>query len=374
MTGKNIRICFLMHKAYPVFNEKILDVSGGAEINMVNLAKQLSQTEKYKIVFFVGDYGQPLEEQFGNIIVRKYRYSDTRRYKRLYHKLLRLLVLWKELLSFDSEVYITSAAGKLLGWVVLIEKVLKRKKVIYRLASDVDADLSYCKAKGGSLYRLFKFGFFNASVRICQTERQKELLMSKLGLEGIVVKNGFFLNRSADIKGKRTILWISRYDTMKRPELFIELAKRLPEEDFVIVMPCDKKTTPDILIHKNFPANVKYVGFVPFSETYEYYFNAKLLVNTSEYEGFPNSFIQACIAKTPILSFRVNPDNFIYENNLGFVCNDDLDMAVEFIKGLDEEKLLFYGNNAFDYVKENHNIETSAAAYEEVIRRMLEKK
>jgi glycosyltransferase involved in cell wall biosynthesis len=138
-------------------------------------------------------------------------------------------------------------------------------------------------------------------------------------------------------------------------------------------MPCDKDLLPAILKNIDYPPNVKYIGFVPFTATYEYYLKAKLLINTSEYEGFPNTFIQACLSKTPILSFRVNPDNFIIENNVGLMCEDNIDKAVEFITGLNKEKIFLYGDNAFKYVKENHDIIYSAALYDDIIKRFLKR-
>jgi len=102
--------------------------------------------------------------------------------------------------------------------------------------------------------------------------------------------------------------------------------------------------------------NVRLIDFVPFACIQKYYEEARLFVNTSEFEGFPNSFIQACIAKTPILSFRVNPDDMIKKYDLGCLCEDDMDSAVEFIKGLDEKTMRYYGENAFKYASENHDM------------------
>ena len=94
-----------------------------------------------------------------------------------------------------------------------------------------------------------------------------------------------------------------------------------------------------------------------FQDVQKYFDKAKCFVNSSEFEGFPNTFIQACLGSTPILSFNVNPDNFIERFEVGCFCANSLDKAVEFIRNLDPEKIRFYGNNAFKYACKHHNIE-----------------
>ena len=113
--------------------------------------------------------------------------------------------------------------------------------------------------------------------------------------------------------------------------------------------------------------NLRFVDYVPFNEIQRYYDDAKLFVNTSEYEGFPNAFVQACLGRTPILSFNVNPDNFIEANRLGCFCSEDMGKAVEFIRGLSNEKLVELGENAGKYAKENHDIDVIYKIYEEMI-------
>ena len=94
-----------------------------------------------------------------------------------------------------------------------------------------------------------------------------------------------------------------------------------------------------------------------------------VLVNTSLYEGFPNTFIQALKNKTPILSLNVNPDDFLTKNEIGFFCRNDFTQMENNLKLLLQNKELYesYSKNAFLYVKNNHNIEEIAKEWIKLI-------
>ena len=72
--------------------------------------------------------------------------------------------------------------------------------------------------------------------------------------------------------------------------------------------------------------NIKIIDFVDFHKIDEYFKKARVFVNSSIEEGFPNTFIQACKNKTPIVSLDVNPDNFIDNHEVGVFCNGILDV------------------------------------------------
>jgi hypothetical protein len=48
-------------------------------------------------------------------------------------------------------------------------------------------------------------------------------------------------------------------------------------------------------------------------------------VNTSEWEGWPNSFIQAGLGRTALLSLDVNPDGIFEKFGLGFFAAGDME-------------------------------------------------
>ncbi|MDP4179698.1 MAG: glycosyltransferase family 4 protein [Bacillota bacterium] len=369
--NRKIRICFMLHGAYPLFNPSCNGVFGGAEVNLYYLAVYLSKKGIYDIEFYVGDYGQMDVEVYDNIRVRKIKYTNMEKYNKIRYKMLKSIYLAKILLTNKSDVIINSTASVLIGLIVLFSKFIRRKKVIFRISSDSNIDIKFIrKTQGLKAYFLYKIGLYNSDVIVSQTEKQRDKLKDKLNLDSVLIKNGFIIDENVDLKQKKYILWVSRAVDMKRPELFLRLAEECPEEKFIIIMPGSDPVKDKCVNKAAELSNVEFLDYVQFFEIQKYFNNAKLFVNTSEFEGFPNSFIQACIARTPILSFNVNPDNFLTENNIGFCCEDDFSRAVSFIKGLNEEKILIYGQNGLKYIKENHNIEVSASLYEEIINKL----
>lgn len=371
---EKIKLNFISFLAYPLFNSKINAVFGGAEVDLYTLARMLSEDEKYEITFYVGDYGQQQEEMYGNIRVRKFKYMNLDVYRAKKFKLLRHMHIIKEIAAMDCDVCMVEAYNEMLGWAALLPGRLRNTKLIFRLAHDLDTDLTDAKSKGGLYHWLYWYGIYRADAIVSQTDIQRKMLGENLGLDSRVLKNGFFINEKIDFKDKRYILWVARAQEWKRPELFLELAERLPEEKFVMVMPGDGPFKTRIKEQAARLQNLTFIDYVPFNEIQKVYDGAKLFVNTSRYEGFPNAFVQACLGKTPILSFNVNPDGFIDTHSLGFCSREDKGAAVEFIKGLDHKKLVALGENAGRYVKSEHDIRVIGQAYAEMIEGLAAKR
>ncbi|MGI6086199.1 MAG: hypothetical protein ACOYIF_12335, partial [Acetivibrionales bacterium] len=237
---KKLRVCIAMFRAYPLFNSKISEATGGSEVELFKLAGFLAGFGKIQVDFIVGDYGQEDVETVNNIRLIKVRYMNLDKYRRPIHKILRYLYLFRILLKQRSQIFITKTASELLGWLVLFEKLLKGRKVVFRLGSDKDTDLEFWK-KNKKLYMLYKFGLKYCDKIYVQSTDQKRLLEIGYGIESQIVKNVFDIRKTNAESDKQYILWVSRCEPLKRPDLFIDLAKRVPEEKFLIIMPHARK-------------------------------------------------------------------------------------------------------------------------------------
>jgi glycosyltransferase involved in cell wall biosynthesis len=78
---------------------------------------------------------------------------------------------------------------------------------------------------------------------------------------------------------------------------------------------------------------------VPWSKIDNYFARARVFVNTSTYEGFPNTFVQAALHGAPVVSWRVDPDQLLSTGQLGLCAGESFDRLVDLVQGLCESEL-----------------------------------
>jgi glycosyltransferase involved in cell wall biosynthesis len=97
------------------------------------------------------------------------------------------------------------------------------------------------------------------------------------------------------------VVYLGRLDPIKRPWLFMELAKHFPEVDFLVMgqshFAGSGAWKPDAL-----PDNVQLLGHVRGQEKIDLLASAWALVNTSIHEESPVSVLEALACETPVLS------------------------------------------------------------------------
>lgn len=103
------------------------------------------------------------------------------------------------------------------------------------------------------------------------------------------------------------VVFLGRLDPYKRPWLVLELARRLPDVEFLLLGEpyVDNGWKPGAL-----PPNAQLLGRVDGAEKQQLLGSAWALVNTSLHEGLPVSFVEALAAGTPIASF-VDPERVV---------------------------------------------------------------
>jgi len=255
--------------------------------------------------------------------------------------------------------------------------MLFRKKFIYSVANKPDVDSS----KSGLIYKIFRFGLKHADYVIAQNYEQIDLLKQlkiKNPSRALVLKSGYPLRKNGiDITSKSDILWVGRTVNWKRPELFLKLALVFKNRNFKMI--CTKYVNQEYWedikkLAENIP-NLKFIEFVKFSEIEDYFRKAKVYINTSIYEGFPNTFLQAFKYETPVLSLNVNPNNIFDKYNIGYYCNDNFNLLKEKLFELMQNSALqeMIGRDAYSYVRKFHDIEIVGKQWIKVINFILEK-
>ena len=365
--SKTIKICFFSPASYPFFNPENKNIHGGAEFQMFLLAGYLAKNSLFKITFIVGDYGQKEKENFENIhLLKAFNLSIKESFFSKVIKAFRLFFIYKKI---KPDILVNTTANSITG-LAAFYKNLYKKKLIYRTASDINVNKQWIKSHIIT-GKFFQYGIENADVVTVQSKKQQIWVQKYHYIKAVLLKNAFpvkpFQNQE-----KKFVLWVSRFAPMKNPELFLKLAQEIPEEKFVMICPYNPSDYKKWKVLKNKAQNISNLTFiekVPFAEIQAYFNQAKLFVNTSDYEGFPNTFLQAAQAQTPIISLSVNPDNFIDEYNCGIFCYNDFKQLVEQTKKLlqNPDEINLKGKNAYRYLKENHDINKIGKRFEELI-------
>jgi glycosyltransferase involved in cell wall biosynthesis len=164
--------------------------------------------------------------------------------------------------------------------------------------------------------------------------------------------------KSKNLSSEGYIAWIANFRYQKNLSLLYQIAKNINEINFKIagepLFPMDDETKDNIDFLKRLP-NVEFVGILKRSEVLPFLSNANFLLNTSRYEGFSNTFLEAMLTGTPILTTsNVNPDGIIDDNNLGYIYEDSDDLK-GILKSLSEFDYKSKSNAMINFVKENHD-------------------
>jgi glycosyltransferase involved in cell wall biosynthesis len=217
----------------------------------------------------------------------------------------------------------------------------------------------------------------NAALHIVQNERQAVLLREGYGRSCFIVKNPIDptpqFSRNPD---PRTILWVGKSDERtKRPSLLFDLIGRMPEYQFVVIMPlADPAVHEECLKRARNLPNVTLLERVPFDVIESYFANARLHLNTSVFEGFPNTFLQAAKYGVPTLALKVDPGNMLSEHGCGLICGDDLSRLESDVHSMmtDSPKYRQVEQRSLRYVREYHDKEVIIPKYEQALNSILE--
>ncbi|MHA1439372.1 MAG: glycosyltransferase family 4 protein [Promethearchaeota archaeon] len=370
---RKIKVCFVSMLGYPLYNKQCKRklFGGGAAVQLYLLSKELSKNSNFEINVITGNYQltENKVEIADNIKIYNIR-PIQRKFSYYFFSLINLFII---LMKIKPDVIIQRGADKVSGVCAFYCKLFN-KKFLFSIANLTDVN---GKSERGFLGRFFKYGINNANHIIAQNKDQilvLEKYKNKRFNNITVIKSSYEIKEPI-IKDKKEILWVGRAIDWKRPELFFKLAEKFPNEQFIMI--CNKtdnkiesiKYWNTINAEASKISNLKFLEFVPFHEINQFFEKAKVIVNTSIYEGFPNTFIQAFRNKKPIISLNVNPDDLLTKNKLGFWCNNNFDEMVKNLKKLLENEELYniYSQNCINYAREHHDVKKNVKQWIKII-------
>jgi glycosyltransferase involved in cell wall biosynthesis len=364
--NKPLHVCFINLQAYPLFNPQITATIGGAEVDLYLIATELAKDSVFKASFVTGDFGQPGREIIQNVtVIKSIDVSGN------------LFVgsprLWRALKEADADVYFDECAS-LRTWFDAEFCKRRGRPYVFRTAATEECDGTYA-GRHWFRGRAFNRAMRSAAKVITQNESDQKKLLATTGISSVVIRNSCHLSERPCVP-RDTVLWVGRSASVKGPNQFLQLAREVPSQDFTMIcLPAVGDTRFDRLIGEaaTIP-NLRFVPGVPFGQIDDFFQKARVLVNTSDSEGFPNAFVQAAKCGTPILSLKVNPDDFLDKYACGSCARGEWQRFKEMLAKLTAPDInRTYGENAYRYASENHDIKTIIEKYKEVFRRVANK-
>ena len=369
LTGhRTVRICFISPLGDGLYHPGNGYPFGGAEVQCYLSANELARDPAYAVTVLVTVHGPScIEQQPPLTVIRrqaKARLTNNPLTLRgLYGALVSFVEMFQQLRRIDAEVFLHAGAGIEVGAYALICRLLRRR-CVFIIASTADLS-SPDGGVRGPLKWLYPLGVRLAHAIVCRTEDQQAALRDRYGREGTLIPTAHPIPAGMDHQ-RTSILWVGRIHSLKQPQLFLDLAEQLSDCSCVMVGMRDKTHAglweavqrraaglPNVSFHVNLPLHC----------VDELFHSAKVFVNTSTHEGFPNTFVQAALNGVPIVSWSVNPDRVLSRQHIGLCAEESFDRLVSSVRRLRADERLYddYRCRARAYGIQNHGLDQSVS-------------
>ncbi|MEJ0084185.1 MAG: glycosyltransferase family 4 protein [Pseudomonadota bacterium] len=334
MNTKVRKVCIVGLDSYGMLSGDGLKYVGGEAVQHVLLARAWRDLG-HEVSMIVFDEGPQMRREIDGIkVIPAYARQAGIPGLRFFHPRASKLVA--ALFAVDADVYYQSPAGANTGITAWFCR-MTGKNFIFRVASDSDCEKEHGRIRFGRDRMLYDFGLKRADLVAAQTEFQAQLLREHHALECPVINMMVEPPQRGAAPARKDIdvLWVSNLRALKRPELALELARQLPDIGFTLAggpMPGGQTYFDDVAAAAARLPNVRMLGAVKYADTGALFDRARVFLNTSSIEGFPNTFLQAWIRGVPVVSF-FDPDGMVHRLQLGRIATSVDDMR-EALRGL----------------------------------------
>jgi glycosyltransferase involved in cell wall biosynthesis len=355
MPGAEYDVAFYLPTMGPLIDPKV-GRAGGAEKQIWLLARGLAK-RGYRICVVVADApgGLPSTKDGVDVIVRQPG-QGGRGVRRWVGE---ISALWRTLGPLRAAIVVQRAAGFSTGLVGLITK-FKRRRFVYSSANIVDFDYEQLAGSRRDL-RLFHLGIRLADQIVVQTTEQALRCKAQFGREATVIRS------IAEPAARRAtspdaFLWVGRLVRFKQPQAFLALARELPELRFRMVAlgpGNDPALEREIVREAGSLARLELLPTRPRAELLPLYESAVAVVNTSEWEGMPNTLLEGWACGVPALSLTHDPDGVIASDGLGAFAGGSHERLVASAREMwaSRHDRAALARRCVEYVRREHDIE-----------------
>ncbi len=348
-------ICIVSPFAYGAMIGDTKGHIGGVETQTALLAKWLASSTQHHISIVTWNESTSEDEYIDGVqIIKICKRTDGLPVLRFFHP--RWTSLINALKHADADIYYQNCAEYVTGQVSLFCR-FKNRKFVYSVASDPDCDPKLPTLKTLRERVLYRYGLKHADSIIVQTLYQQGMLKNGFGLDSTplpmpcVAPSSDFTQAKHLHDGEFRVLWVGRIASVKRAEILLDIATLAKDIIFEIAGGLDQEKDyyNTILERAKDLPNVVMHGKLNREQVNDRYSAVSAFCNTSIYEGFPNTFLEAWSHGLPVVS-TINPDNLITDNSIGINAKSTEDFV----------EALYKLKNNYEYW---HELSTNSRAF-----------
>lgn len=202
----------------------------------------------------------------------------------------------------------------------------------------------------------------NCSIIACSKEEYK--LTRNITPNVVLIENGINTEKIQKIiepekitPKKHTICTVGRIESQKNPEIFNEIAEKMPEYEFIWI---GDGTLKNVLT----ASNIKITGWIPHEEVIKAINENEIFILTSKWEGLPIALLEAMyLKKICIISKEIQNTSVIKNEVNGYIAGS----VNDYIEIIEKENQNIITNNAYQDIKSKYNMETYVQSYKQLI-------
>ena len=356
---------------------------GGPAVFVPKIAKHLeNQGHEIQIICLANDLSVDNEDQL-----------NVRRIKRSTNLLLRWIKTLFLIITYGRNSDVIFVNG--LGVEAAIANIFLRKRIVRKIVGDPVWERFYNKNKTKKnfddfqkinfswnigIQKLLRNWSINSSEIIITPSTHLKQFVNDLGSINNVLKinNGIEiidLGREAEPNKINNLLVNSRLVVQKNIDLVIEAFGILNDSRLkleIIGEGSEFQRLNELITNLEIQNNVILIGKVDNNSVSKYLEKSQLFIQASDYEGLPHSILEAINYEVPVLSTEAGGcKDLLHNGDRGFIISSPPN------KYQIAESINFIINNptsahqkaleAKSYIRENHNFQTQAQLYTEVI-------
>jgi glycosyltransferase involved in cell wall biosynthesis len=347
--------------------------SAGAERQMVLLAEALS-VRGLRVAQVVWPIAErlPSSNRRLTLIERAERRTKASRLGFLREA----MEIWRALAAADAKVVVVRKRQGALLFAVLYCG-LRRRRMIFSSANDSEFMPDQLRSGHPSL-PVYKACLRLADAIVVQSDEQvalAQLLSPKLRK---VIRIPSFAEGTE--QADRPIepdafIWIGRAVEDKRPLLYVDLARALPEADFIMIPVPDISHLDSPLLPALHEAgrvlpNLRVLDPRPHADVARLISGSVAVVNTTALnEGMPNTFLEGWAAGVPALTLEFDPDGVVARHQLGVSAKGSWEAFVEGAQALwaARNDRTGYATRVRAYIADVHSVDAVARKWMELI-------